>query len=39
MNVTEKLSFFDLIYQRNLTPAINKPTMVEKIQQRLLITS
>ena len=28
MNITEKLSFFDLMYQHNLIPTINKPTRV-----------
>ena len=30
MNITENLSFFDLMYQHNLIPAINKPTRVGK---------
>ena len=31
MNITEKLKvFFDLMYQRNLIPTINKPTRVGK---------
>ena len=32
-------SFFNLMYQRNLIPTINKPAGVGKIQQRLSITS
>ena len=32
-------SFFNLMYQRNLIPTINKPIRVGKIEQRLMITS
>ena len=30
MNITKVKSFFDLVYQRNLIPTINKPARVGK---------